>query len=186
MPTHCVDPPALLLRDFRVGRPVAHAQQSAMTLGLAHAMGRNVHCVASSCGLPASSGETIRFGYLPSPGAVALRVVVELNPTTSGGQKCTVNVTLSRPGGETATDLAGTTGALLLDGGDALECPTAAERVPATYERTFDLNSIERWDDHVIYDVTVTTTTHTGTPKGVRLVSIHEHVRSGFTPEISP
>jgi hypothetical protein len=144
-----------------------------------------VHVVAALCGLPASTGETIRVGYLPSPGAIALRVVVELNQVTAVAQKCTVTVTLSRPGGETATDLSGTT-PTRLGGATVLECPTAAERVPAEYDRTFDLTSIEGWDEDVVYDVTVTTATSTGTPKGIRKLTVYEHVRSGFTPEISP
>jgi hypothetical protein len=180
MPTPVADPPIILLRDFRVARPVAHTQAAAWRAALAGAVGRGVHVAAALSGLPANTGETVRVAYVRSPAACVLRVTVTLNQVTAAGQKCTVTATLAG-----ATDLPDFDSAhgLVLDGSVALECPTAAERDPAIYERWLDVTAL---DTDAIHDVVVTTATSSGTPKGVRSITLAEVPRSALLPEVSP
>ena len=126
--------------------------------------------------------------HLKSPGAVLLRVVVELHDTTAIGNRGRIAVTLTGsretvfaalttgeddPGSDTGT----------LEGTVTHECPTATARVPTEYERTFAVSLFSLgW----VYEVTVTPSTITGTPRGVRRVSIYEHTRSSFVAEGEP
>jgi hypothetical protein len=186
MPTHTADPPLVFLADYRVGKPVAHPAAAAMRDGISHLFGHNVHAVAASAGLPGVTGAAIRYAYMRSPGVSALRVTVALNQTTAAAS-CTVSVTLTAPplvvgdGVTTALDLPFTEDMGIGASPSTKECPTAAERTPSEYTRTFNVGGL---DTDTIYDVTVLAANVSGTSKGVHKVTIEELPVASLYPEV--